>query len=83
MDHKPQYYIIGPFQFLLFSLSISEFLLILWMSREGIESTERIVAGALSIAVLIAVLVIFCIIYWIKRTHGDFDEWGKNTLRNP
>jgi len=83
MNHKPQYYIIGPFQFLLFSLSISEFLLILWMSHEGIESPERIVVGALSIAVLIAVLVIFCVIYWIKKTRGDFDEWKKNTLRSP
>ena len=42
--------------------------------RTGIESTERIVAGVLSIAVLIAVLVIFCVIYWIKKTHGDFKE---------
>ena len=65
---------IGPFQFLIFSLLISESLLGLWLMRTGIESTERIVAGALSIAVLIAVLVIFCVIYWIKKTHGDFKE---------
>ena len=76
MFHDLQHKFIGPFQFLIYSLSISESLLGFWLLRTDIviESTERIVAGALSIAVLIAVLVIFCVIYWIKKTHGDFNK---------
>jgi len=85
MEHKLHYYVIGPFQFLAFSLTVSQILLGSWMLRTDIVigSTERIVAGALSIAVLIAVLVIFCIVYSIKKNHGDFDTWRENTLHNP
>jgi len=76
MSHDLQHKFIGPFQFLIYSLSISESLLGFWLFRTDIVvgSTERIVAGSLSVAVLIAVLVVFCIIYWIKKTRGDFDK---------
>ena len=67
--------VIGPFQFLIFSLVLSKSLLVCWMSGIDPEnSMERIIVGAFSITVLIAVLVIFCVIYWIKKTHNDFDN---------
>ena len=44
---------------------------------------ERIVVGSLSITVLIAVLVIFCVIYYIKKKLGDFDDWKTHTCHNP
>jgi hypothetical protein len=68
--------IIGPFQFLAFSLITSEILLGWWMYqvKDFTDFTERIVIGSLSIAVVIAVLVVFCVVYWIKKTHGDFDK---------
>ena len=34
-------------------------------------SAERIVAGALYLSVLIAVLVVFCVVYRIKRTYEN------------
>jgi len=79
MDQKLRYYVIGPFQFLLFSLFTSEFLLGYWMLFIAQDYYERIVAGSLSITVLIAVLVIFCVIYYIKKNHGDFKEWKNDT----
>ena len=78
MVHIHQRYVIGPFQFLAFSLAASEILLGLWMLRTDIVigSTERIVIGSLSIAVLIAVLVVFTVVYSIKKTCGEF-KWLK------
>jgi len=74
MVHFHQRYIIGPFQFLAFSLATSQILLGLWMLRTDIviESDERIVIGSLSIAVLIAVLVVFAVVYSVKKTCGEF-----------
>ena len=78
--------VIGPYQFLILSLLISETLFGYWMFFTKTDSTERIVAGAFSISVLITVLVIFCVIYSIKKKHdaseilklkfvnGDIDE---------
>ena len=56
----------GPFTILVISLIISESLLIIWMLFPTSDSTERIVAGSLSIAVFIAYLVVFCVVYWVK-----------------
>jgi len=35
------------------------------------DSNERIVVGSLSIAVFIAYLVVFCVVYWIKMAYLD------------
>lgn len=65
-------FIIGPFQFLAISLISSEIILWKWMSLSEItDFTERIIAGTFFIAVLIAVLVVFCIIYLMKKKGGD------------
>ncbi len=68
--------VIGPFQFLALSLIVSEILLGCWMYqvKDSPDFIERIVIGSLSIAVMIAVLVVFCVVYWIKKTRGDFDK---------
>jgi len=62
---------IGPFQFLVISLIASEILLGFWMSEviDNSSFTERIVAGSLFVTILIAVLVVFCVVYWIKRKY--------------
>jgi len=83
-------YFIGPFQFLAFSLIMSEGLLLYWMSEINAVLNadpitvpisvldtiyyERIVVGSLFIAVLIAVLVVFSVIYKIKNNHGDCEH---------
>ena len=71
-----KHYFLGPFQFLILALSASEILLGYWMLEidGSFESAyfERIVVGSLSITVLIAVLVIFCIIYCVKKNKNDF-----------
>ncbi len=74
--------VIGPFQFLILSLFVSEGFLAYWMSRinafsDSTNSTiyyERIIVGSLSIAVLIAVLVVFTVVYRIKKSHGDCEH---------
>jgi len=38
---------------------------------ETSDFTERIVAGSFFIAVLVAVLVVFCVVYWMKKKRGD------------
>ena len=62
---------IGPFQFLALSLIVSEGLLGSWMYKvkDYPDFTERIVAGSFSVAVLIAVLVVFSVVYWIKKKY--------------
>ena len=59
-----------PFLFLIGVLALSEIFLLVWLividSTSGTAYHERIVVGALSITILIAVLVISCVIYWIK-----------------
>jgi len=73
---------IGPFQFLIVALSVSEGFLAFWMYKINAFSNldnssiyyERIVVGSLSIAVLIAVLVVFTIVYRIKKSHGDCEH---------
>ena len=71
MTHIFRRLFIGPFQFLAISLIVSESLLGSWMYKvkDYPDFTERIVAGSLSVAVLIAVLVVFCVVYWIKRKY--------------
>jgi len=78
---KARRYAVGPFQFLAFSLIMSESLLAFWMyglvfSTNAFDTVnnERIVVGSLSIAVLIAVLVIFSVVYKIKKSHGDCEH---------
>ncbi len=73
MTHLFRRIFIGPFQFLAISLIVPEILLGIWMFRDGIDSTERIVAGSLSIAVLIAILVVFCVVYYIKRRYDEVE----------
>ena len=76
---KPcKHYCIGPFQFLAISLIVSESLLGLWLwkVKDYSDSTERIVAGAFSIAVLVAVIVVSCVVYWVKRKY-DSEMTGK------
>ena len=71
-----------PFLFLIAVLAISEIFLLVWLN--GIDSTsvtayhERIVVGALSITILIAVLVMSCIFYWIKI----YSEIEKNKMKH-
>jgi len=52
------------------------------MLEEAENSTERIVAGSLSIAVLIAVLVVFCVIYYIKRKYDEIEVEDKMKNNN-
>ena len=67
-----KHYVIGPFQFLLYVLVISEILLIFWMIgiNPDVETAyfERIVVGSFSITVLIAVLAVFSVVYHIKNS---------------
>ena len=76
---KARRYILGPFQFLAISLIVSGSLLAYWMSNlndftGSTDYYERIVVGSLSIAVLIAVLVVFSVIYKIKKHSGDCEH---------
>ena len=76
-----QRFLIGPFLFLVLSLTSSEILLGSWMSISDFSSyDERVVAGAIFIAVIIATLIIFCIIYWIKRKK-DNDSKKQNVVK--
>jgi len=61
----------GPFTILVISLIITESLLIIWMFLSTSDPTERIVAGSLSIALFIAYVVVFCVVYWIKMSNGS------------
>ena len=62
----------GPFTLLAITLVVSELLLGLWMLYKATEPYERIVAGSLSVAVLIAFLVVFCVVFQIKT---EFYRW--------
>ena len=80
-EDKIRRYAIGPFQFLALSLIVSEVLLAYWMiklfdftSSNSTDYYERIVVGSLSIAILIAVLVVFFVVYKIKKHRGDCDH---------
>lgn len=74
-----KHYVIGPFQFLLYVLVISEILLMGWMvginPDDKMAYYERIVVGSFSITILIAVLVVFSVVYHIKKDKKDFDQW--------
>ncbi|MBA4718686.1 MAG: hypothetical protein HRO68_06195 [Nitrosopumilus sp.] len=74
---KIRRYIFGPFQFLVLCLIMAESLLVYWMYQ--INSLiaandsifyERIVVGSLSITVL----VVFSVVYKIKKTRGDCEH---------
>ena len=69
------HYFIGPFQFLILCLVVSESLLGYWMwiAIDG-EPYERIVIGVLSVAIIIATLVIFCVVYSLKKKSDDFKK---------
>jgi len=70
-----------PYIFLIISLAVSELFLGIWMSYVASSPTnERIVVGSLSIAVLIAVLVVYCIIYWINMNSKIEDNKMKHDL---
>ena len=62
----------GPFTLLAITLVVSELLLGGWMLFKATDSFERIVAGSLSVAVLIAFLVVFCVVFNIKT---EFYRW--------
>ncbi len=62
----------GPFTLLAITLVVSELLLGGWMLYKAADSYERIVAGSLSVAVLIAFLVVFCVVFKIKT---EFYRW--------
>jgi len=82
MDEKPtklfiiRRLFIGPFQFLAFSLITSEIIFGLWLYevKDYTDYAERIVAGSFSIGVLIAILVIFCVVYSIKKKCHDCEH---------
>jgi len=61
-----------PLRLLAATLIVSEILMGLWMLFVATEPYERIVAGSLSVAILIAFLVVFCVMYNIKT---EFDKW--------
>ena len=71
-----------PFLFLIIALVTSEIFLFAWLfsisSNSGSDYYERIVVGALSITILIAVLVMSCIFYWIKT----YSEIEKNKMKH-
>jgi len=71
-----------PFLFLIGVLASSEIFLFAWLividPDSGNAFYERIVVGALSITILIAVLVISCIIYWIKT----YSEMETNKMKH-
>jgi len=69
---------LGPFQFLTISLITSEYLLWKWISMSEIIPAERIIAGALYLAVLIAVLIVFCVAYRFKRTYENIPKVAKS-----
>ena len=63
---------LGPFKFLALSFITSEILFGAWLILIGNnESAERIVIGSLSVAVLIAIVVVFCVVYFIKRKYDE------------
>jgi len=45
----------------------------MWIVING-DYTERIVIGVLSVAIMIATLVIFCVVYSIKKKSDDFKK---------
>jgi len=70
-----------PYYFLISSLILSELFLAIWMFFVATTPTaERIVVGSLSIAVLIAVLVVYCVIYWINTNSAIEDNKMKHDL---
>ncbi len=64
----------GPLPVLIVYVIGSITLVSYWMSISE-TSNEKIVFGAFSVALLIAFLVVFCVIYWIKKTNGNRFEW--------
>jgi len=70
-----------PYWFLIIALAISESFLIIWMALVATTTpaTERIVVGSLSIAVLISVLVVYCVITWIN-TISKIEDTRINTI---
>jgi len=67
---------LGPFYFLIISLVASEIFLGSWILHvmDNSDRTERIVVGSFFVTVFIAVLVVFCITYWIKRKYDDAES---------
>ena len=65
---------VGPFKFLILSLVTSQLFFGLWMVLIGNDvdsSAERIVIGSLTIVVLIAIVVVFCVVYFTKRKYDE------------
>ena len=65
---------VGPFKFLILSLVTSQSFFGLWMvliGNDNESSAERIVIGSLTIVVLIAIVVIFCVVYYTKRKYDE------------
>ena len=65
---------VGPFKFLILSLVTSQLFFGLWMvliGNDNDSSDERIVIGSLTIVVLIAIVVVFCVVYFTKRKYDE------------
>jgi len=72
-----------PYRFLIIAMIISELLLMIWMGYVAEKPTnERIVVGSLSIAVLIAVLVVYSVITWMITNSKIEDTKMKHDLGN-
>ena len=70
-----------PYWFLISALIVSEGFLVIWMAFVATTpTTERIVVGSLSIAVLISVLVVYCVITWINTNSKIEDNKMKHDL---
>ena len=65
-----------PRIFLAFTLVLTEVLLVMWLYKiiESDNPDERIVVGSFMITTLIAVLVVYCIVYLVQRRYDHFDS---------
>ncbi|PBO84204.1 MAG: hypothetical protein COA77_10755 [Thaumarchaeota archaeon] len=65
-----------PRIFLAFTLVLTEGLLGMWLYKisEGDHYDERVIVGSLMITALIAVLVVYCIVYLVQRRYDHFDS---------
>ena len=69
-----------PLMLLSFTLIVSEILMGSWMLVISTEPYERVIAGSLFVAILIAFLVVFCVMYHLKT---EFDKWFCTPFPNP
>ncbi len=63
---------IGPFQFLAAFFFVSEAIPVYWMLI-ATNTDERYVAGSFSLAVLVAVVIVFCVMFCIQRRYDHLN----------